>query len=86
MENKHPTLTNRVGTTDYYFHCDLPEFRYPKNKFTAENETQAKAKLLEMLDATPTGDWRFRGECSKNRGFRIQTNRGEVTLWHIIRY
>lgn len=82
---KHPTLTNRIGTHKYYFHCSIPKFRYPNNDLTAETEEAAKTKVLQMIGAEAKSDWRFRGECSKNRGFTVETNLGEVTLWHIIR-
>ena len=79
--------TDRIGTNQYYFHSNNPDYQYPSNELKAPNEKTAKRKVLELLGAIkqPNTYWKFCHECSRNRGFRVKTNKGVVTLYHILR-
>ena len=84
---KKDVRTDRIGTEHYYFHSGNTNFSYPKNKFTAPSERAAKTAVLKKLMATRNSGtyWKFCHECSKNRGFEAETDKGTIRLFHILR-
>ena len=82
----HGEKSDRIGTNEYYLHFyQDDEIVKTNTHFKAPNEDEAGEKALELCNVEKgDSEWEFVHECSRNRGFEIQTPNGTIQLFHVL--